>query len=495
MFTEFKNSILSRTDSYKFGSHWDMLKKDTTEVYSYLESRGGKFPKTVWCFLNPILKKYLAGVVVTPEAVEQAREFSKFHLGKAEYFNYDGWMYIARELGGKLPIEIKAPKEGLLIGTSNVLITIKNTDPRCAFVVGYIESLIMKVWYPITIATNGFYLKLLLKKYYDETSDETDLSFKMHDFAYRSVTTEEQAEIGGAAHLLNFMGTDNIRGILWVMENYNAGVCGFSVNATEHAVATPYGRGDGEREYVLTLLDKFLDGILSVVADSYDVYGFAKMLSEDPEIKAKILARDGVFVVRPDSGDPVEVNSKLLNILWKGFGGEFNSKGYKVLDKHVRIIQGDGIDLNMTKAILDMMKTNGYSACNLVFGSGSALLNKGFDRDTQKFAFKASFNIINGEEVFVQKDPITSSSKKSKKGRLILHPVLNGNFTTYSSANGEAGFSSYVDTLKVVFLNGEVINGDVEFADIRKILEEYIEIEYPNYLAHFDEYFPELQTA
>lgn len=480
--------ILGRTDSYKFGGHWNMLKDGTTFVSSYLESRGGLFPKTLWVGIQGILKDYLVGCVVTPEQVERAYEFSKFHLGEKSYFNYDGWMYIATELKGKLPIRIKSAKEGSLIGVSNVLMTIENTDEKCQFVVGYLESLIMKVWYPTTIATNGFYLKLLLKKYYNETSDETDLSFKMHDFSYRSVTTEEQSGIGSFAHLVNFLGTDSIQGILYSDEMYNSGINGFSVNATEHAIATPFGR-EGEKEYVMTILKKYPKGILSMVADSYDIYAHAEMLCNDVEIRENILARDGVYVVRPDSGDPVTVISKLLNILWKGFGGEYNSKGYKVLNPKIRIIQGDGINMQSIKEILDMMKANGYSTCNLVFGAGSALLNKGFDRDTQQFAFKTSFNIINGKKVLVQKDPITSSSKKSKIGKLKLYKNYDDTFTTISSVDlTDPVFNGYVDFLEIVFENGE-LKKIITFDEVKNEASKYIDTEYPIYMKNFDEFF------
>jgi nicotinamide phosphoribosyltransferase len=289
----------------------------------------------------------------------------------------------------------------------------------------------------------------------------------MHDFAYRSVTTEEQAQIGGGAHLLNFMGTDNIQGILWAQDWYLAKAFpGYSVYASEHMISTAYGKGLGEREYVLALLKTFPKGKISIVADTYDVYKFTQMLAEDAEIKELILSRapGDTVVVRPDSGNPPEVISKLLNILWNGFGGTYNTKGYKVLNPAIRIIQGDGIDFQMTAEILHIMKSNMFAPDNLVFGSGSALLNKNFDRDTQKFAFKASFIVINGQRVNVQKDPITSSGKKSKTGELILHPVSNGkNFMTFSSSDHEenlATFHSYVDALRVVFLNGEMLIED-----------------------------------
>lgn len=479
-----KNNIIFKTDSYKFGGHWNMLQPNTTKIYSYLESRGGKFPKSIFFGLQYYLKEYLQGTVVTKEMVEEGRQFSKLHLGNEDAFNYDGWMYIVEKHNGKLPLEIKAPAEGLLIPVSNVLLTVENTDDNCGWLTNYFESLLMKVWETITVSTNGFYLKLLLKKYFEETAEDTNIDFKMHDFGYRSVTSEEQAGLAGMSHLLNFSGTDNIMGIMFADEYYKSGVCGYSIPATEHSIATSFGRN--EVEYVKSMLLKYPTGLLSLVADSYNVYEFAKMLSTNEEIKNLILNRDGCTVIRPDSGDPVEVNSKLLNILWNGFGGEYNSKGFKVICDKIRIIQGDGINFESTRDILEMMKANHYSSENLVFGSGSALLNKNFDRDTNNFAFKSSFQIINGVETFVQKDPITSSGKKSKKGKLKLAPGMNGNFMTHSSAEtDDINFNADVDTLRTVFLNGDILV-ETTFDEVRKRVNEYIEIEYKKSLKELE---------
>lgn len=481
--------IIGRTDSYKFAGHWKMMRPGTEVVNSYLESRGGRFPKTIFFGLQYYLKKYLSGKVVTPEQVERAREFATFHLGTDKYFNYDGWMYIATELGGKLPLEIKAVPEGVLVSTSNILVNVKNTDKKCGWLVGYVEGLLMKVWYPITIASNGFYLKLLLKKYFDKTSDEevtkSIINFEMHDFSYRSCSSEEQSGIGGGAHLLNYRGTDNIQGILFAQDWYNAQEFpGYSVAASEHSISTAFGRGEGEREYVLNLLKNFPDTILSIVADTYNVYEFVKMLCEDKEIRELILSRPkgNHIVPRPDSGYPPEVLSKILDILWHGFGGTYNSKGYKVINPAVRIIQGDGIDFAMTEEILQVITDNGYAADNLVFGSGSALMNKNFDRDTNKFAFKNCFIVVNGEVINTQKDPFTSLGKKSKIGELKLTPLggFDGEFMTISSVSAGANRSTFdctVDALKVVFLNGEVLI-EYLYDDIKKKVDDYFRIQY-----------------
>lgn len=464
-----KNNIILQTDSYKL-THWKQYSKNTTKIYSYLESRGGKFDKTVFFGLQYYMKKYLSGIVVTKQMVDEAQEFSLKHFGQ-DLFNYDGWLYIVNKYEGKLPIRICAVKEGSLVNISNVLMTIENTDDKCFWLTNFIETLLMKLWYPCTIATNSFYAKQIINKYLNETATDTNPLFKLHDFGYRGVSSEEQAGIGGMSHLLNFMGSDTLAGILYAKEYYNADVCGFSVPASEHSIATSFGKGEGEKKYVLNMLNNFPTGIVSLVGDSYNIYNFAELLN-DKDIKDKILSRDGTTVLRPDSGNPEEVISKLIDILWNNFGGVYNDKGYKVLDPHIRIIQGDGIDLEMIEKLLKLLKSKKFSAENIVFGSGGGLLQK-FDRDTQQFAIKCSYAIIDGVETDVQKDPITSKSKKSKKGKLKLYKNFNNSYSTYSSCdNKQNQFSSYLDSLVPVFENGVILE-EYTFEEIKENLNSF----------------------
>lgn len=154
------NNFILQTDSYKL-SHYKQYPQDVTKIYSYLESRGGKFSKTLFFGLQYYILQYFVGVRVTVKDVEEANNFSKLHFG-CEIFNYDGWMYIATELDGKLPLKIKAVKEGTLVPVSNVLMTIENTDPKCAWLTNHAETLLMKLWAPITVATNSFYSKRVI---------------------------------------------------------------------------------------------------------------------------------------------------------------------------------------------------------------------------------------------------------------------------------------------------------------------------------------------
>lgn len=464
-----ENFIL-KTDSYKV-SHHRQYPAGTTKIYSYLESRGGRFPATVFFGLQYILKKHFEGVRITKEAIDQAEAFWKEHFFGADLFNRAGWEYIVKEHSGKLPLRICAVPEGTVVGTHNVLMTSENTDPKLFWLTNYAETLLMQIWYPISVTTNSFECKKIIKKYLQETQDDiSSLPFKLHDFGFRGVSSYEQSAIGGASHLVNFMGTDTVSGIILAMENYKSKVCGHSIPASEHSTITSWGK-EKEVDAFRNMLTQYKTGFVACVSDSFDIYNACDKLWGDV-LREDILSRDGTLVVRPDSGDPVEVNSRIIDILWNKFGGDYSRKHFRVLNSHIRIIQGDGIELSTIEAILQMYKTKGFSSENIAFGSGGGLLQK-FDRDTNQFAIKCSMAEIDDKEVNVFKDPITSKGKASKKGRLKLHSHPNtGGFSTFSSADmPSAQFNSYLDSLQVVFENGELKNTQT-FDEIRKIADD-----------------------
>jgi nicotinamide phosphoribosyltransferase len=473
-----KNNLILMTDSYKL-SHWPQYPKGMTKVYSYMESRpGSKFPYVLFNQLQYYLMEYLEGSVVTMEDVDEANEFSKLHFG-SDIFNYEGWKYIVEKLDGRLPVEIKAVKEGTLVPVGNVLLTIENTDPNCYWLTNHLETLLMKLWHPITVATNSFTMKVAIDHFLEKTGSSKDgLAFKMHDFGYRGVSSEESARIGGAAHLINFMGSDTVYANKFINDYYGNGemkMYSFSVPASEHSVATSYTE-NGEREYFKNMLDQYPTGIVSIVSDTYDIYNFVDSMTK--EFKEEILARDGVVVFRPDSGNPVEVNMKLINILWKRFGGTYTSTGHKLLDPHIRLIQGDGIDLEMVVEILSTADASGWAADNWVFGSGGGLLQK-FDRDTQRFAIKASYGekIVDGELIKFSfaKNPKSDPTKKSKAGKLKLHPTGDFGFITFNSFElSNTEFNGYVDSLETVFINGEIVRKQT-FDDVRSTADSYFE--------------------
>jgi nicotinamide phosphoribosyltransferase len=456
-----KNVLPLMTDSYKF-SHYPQYPSGTTEVFSYLESRGGKYSHTLFFGLQYMLKKYLS-TPVTMEDVEYAKKRVEAH---GMPFNYDGWKYIVEEHGGKLPLHIRAVPEGAIIPNKNVLMTMVNTDPKCFWLTNYMETLLMKVWYPITVATTSHTIKSIIKTFLQETADNTEgLPFKLHDFGYRGVSSEESAAIGGAAHLVNFMGTDTFAGLEMLTEYYGADIAGHSIPASEHSTITSWGRLN-EFQAFANMVDKYKDNpLIACVSDSYDIYEAIKMWGK---LKGKLKANGQTIVVRPDSGDPLEMSVQCIELLDKEFGSSYNTKGYKVLEG-ARVIYGDGISSpDVVREILNALKQKGYSADNIAFGMGGGLLQK-CDRDTQKFAIKCSAATINGRYTPVFKDPITDPGKVSKKGFLDLVRDIKGNFETVSS---EMSTGTPGSCLTDYYVDGE-IKCNQSLQSIRKRVEEF----------------------
>lgn len=405
-------NLILATDSYKV-THWLQYPPGTQHVYSYLESRGGEFEQTVFFGLQYFLKKYFEGAVVTQADIDEADEIYEKHFGK-NLFNRYGWQRIVDDNRGCLPVSICAVPEGSIHDVHTPLITIENTDERLPWLTNYLETILVEIWYPITVATQSYNMKKMILDYLGRSGTPEDIAFKLHDFGFRGVSSPETAAIGGTAHLVNFLGTDNIPAIIMARDYYHCDCAGFSIPASEHSTITSWGK-ENEVCAFENILHKFPDGIVACVSDSYNIFDACEHLWGE-KLKDKIMNRNGTLVIRPDSGDPVEVILKCLEILGDKFGYSTNSKGYKILDPHIRLIQGDGIDYNMLSTILFAIEYYGWSANNIAFGSGGALLQK-MNRDTNKFAFKCSNITKKGIDYPVFKDPITARDKISKSGR------------------------------------------------------------------------------
>jgi nicotinamide phosphoribosyltransferase len=446
--TESHNLVL-QTDSYKF-THWKQYPPGTEFVYSYLESRGGMFEQTVFFGLQYYLKRYLSGAVVIEEDVAEAQSFVDRHLGPG-LFNREGWMHIVREHGGRLPVAIKAVAEGTAVDIQNVLMTIENTDPKCWWLPNYLETLLLKIWYPITVATLSRAIRRVFLSALERSGDPSLIDFKLHDFGYRGVSSEETAGIGAGAHLINFRGTDTVAGIRFLQQYYGSTEMeGFSIPAAEHSTIIAWGRENEVKAYD-NILRQFPQGTIAVVSDSYNVYEACSKLWGQV-LHDRVLERPGTLVVRPDSGTPREVVLKVLEILADKFGYAANSKGYRVLNPKVRVIQGDGVNYWTIQDTLTAMNRAGWSADNISFGMGGALLQQ-LNRDTQKFAFKTSNVTVNGEDRDVFKDPVEGHDKASKRGRLVLH-FERGAWKTMQTTRGAVDPE---DRLRLVFRDGEVL--------------------------------------
>lgn len=451
-------NIILNTDSYK-ASHFLQYPEGTEAVHSYIEARkGGEYDKVLFFGLQMFLKQ-LEENPVTRENIEEAAEVLTAH---GEPFNREGWEYILNNYNGRLPVHIRAVPEGTVIPAGNVLVTVKNTDYRVPWLTSYLETALLRaVWYPTTVATNSWKIKQIIKSFLDATSDnaEAALPFKLHDFGARGVSSDESAGIGGAAHLVNFMGSDTLAGVMAARKYYGEKMAGFSIPAAEHSTITSWGR-DGEIEAYRNMLHQFAGPgkIVAVVSDSYDLDAAVNILWGS-YLKGDVEKQGGTVVIRPDSGDPVATPIRVIENLIEKFGCEVNSKGYKVLPPYIRVIQGDGVNEASIFAILSLLERMKISAENIAFGMGGALLQQ-INRDTARFAMKASAIKIDGQWQDVYKDPKTDPSKASKAGLLALIRE-DGDWATVRVAG-----NAWRDELKPVFNNGFVVN-EYTFAEVR----------------------------
>jgi nicotinamide phosphoribosyltransferase len=409
------NFILN-TDSYKL-SHYLQFPPDTEALASYAESRGGRFPATLFFGLQMFLRDYLAHPI-DRAMIDEAERIVTAHVpGLA--FNRAGWEHILNRHDGYLPVRIDAVAEGNLVPVRNVLLTVESTDPAVPWVGQYAETALLRaLWYPTTVATHGWFIKRRLRRALEESADSLEaLPFMLHDFGARGVSSLESAALGGAAHLVNFQGTDTLSGLVAANRYYEADMAAFSIPAAEHATITAWGQ-TGEVDAYRNMLERFArpGAILAVVSDSYDLEHALALWTG--ELREAVRASGATLVIRPDSGHPPTIVRQTLERLAAGYGTRVNAKGYRVLNQ-VRVIQGDGVDADGIDEILDHTQKAGFSAENLAFGMGGALLQK-LHRDTQQFALKVSAIRRAGSWRDVFKRPSTDPGKASRPGRLTL---------------------------------------------------------------------------
>lgn len=394
---------------------------------------------------------------------------------------------------GYLPLEIKALPEGTICPIRVPLLTITNTHPKFAWLVNYLETLLScMLWQIITSATIANEYRKTLNGYAKETTGSTEgVQWQGHDFAMRGLSSLESAILSGMGHLLSFTGTDTIPAIYQLEKSYNAtGLIGASVPATEHSVMC-MGTQQDELGTFRRLLKLYPEGILSVVSDTWNLWDVITLYL--PFLKDEILARNGKLVIRPDSGDPVDIicghelfgkdadqpnaiaiQKGVIELLWDIFGGTVNEQGYKVLDPHIGAIYGDSITIDRAKAICERLKAKGFASTNIIFGIGSYTYQMN-TRDTFGFAMKATYgeilheasesdeqNTIEDREIF--KDPITDDgTKKSLKGLISLQSTKKG----IQAFDQQTWKQEKQGLLETVFLNGEL----VKFQTLEEIRE------------------------
>lgn len=416
-------NLILATDSYKH-SHFLQYPPEARAISAYVEARPNDFADEVlFMGLQPFLIDRLAHPITRAD-IDEAEALCVAH---GVPFNRSGWQIILTEHAGFLPLEISALPEGTLVPTGVPMVQVETTDPRLPWLATFIETALLRaVWYPTTVATLSHKCRQIIAVGLEKTSDDPagQLPFKLHDFGARGVSSGESAALGGMAHLVSFQGTDTMEALLAARRYYGADMAGFSIPAAEHSTMTSWGR-DREAAAYENMLDAF-EGegrLVAVVSDSYDldaaltgIWGGA--------LRHKVLSRKGTLVVRPDSGDPVETPLRAVATLWDAFGGTINAKGYRVLDPHVRVIQGDGMTLATIARLVEGMIAAGFAIDNIAFGMGGGLLQH-VNRDTLRFAMKANaMRDARGVWHDVSKAPATDRTKASKAGRQAV--VLQG---------------------------------------------------------------------
>ncbi len=392
---------------------------------------------------------------------------------------------------GYLPLIVKGLPEGTIVSPKIPVVTVYNTNPKFFWLTNYLESLMSAIlWKPSTSATTAFQYRKTFDAYARNTVGDTNIDFvywQGHDFSFRGMSGIEDACISAAGHLLSFYGTDTVPAIDFHELYYNANsgqeLVGGSVPATEHSVMCMGTKDNEIGTFERLIVELYPKGIVSIVSDTWD---FWKVITEFlPELKSKILARDGKVVIRPDSGDPVKIivgdkdatpgspeYKGAIECMWEIFGGTVTDKGYKLLDSHIGLIYGDSITLQRQKAILEGLKEKGFASFNVVLGIGSYTYEY-VTRDTYGFAMKATYGEVNGEGRNIFKDPKTDDgTKKSAKGLLAVH-LVDGKLKLKDECSWEEEKQGLLQT---VFENGKVVN-EQSLGQIRERIVKELEKE------------------
>lgn len=474
------------TDGYKV-DHRRQYPAGTTLVYSNWTPRKSRYEniqEVVFFGLQYFLKKYIIEDFTNhffnqPKevVVKQYARFINNYLGE----NQVGTAHIeALHDLGYIPMVFKALPEGVSVPVRVPMFTMYNTKPEFFWLTNYFETLLSTaIWVPCTSATIAKQYRRILDKYAQETSSVPEfVDWQAHDFSMRGMGCVEASITSGGGHLLSFTGTDTIPTLLFLEHYYNANsdkeLIGGSVAATEHSVMC-MGTNEGEYETFKRLITEiYPKGIVSIVSDTWDLW---KVLTEYlPALKDEITHREGKVVIRPDSGDPVDIicgnpNGKtieekkgVIELLWDTFGGTTNAKGYKELVPQIGAIYGDSINMERATQICERLKEKGFASTNVVLGVGSYTYQYN-TRDTFGFAMKATYGEVNGEGREIYKDPITDDgTKKSAKGLIQIYKDPNGHYQLKDQCTWE---EEKQGELREVFRDGKLLIDD-SLAEIRK---------------------------
>ena len=462
-------------DAYK-GSMHKQLPDGSSRSFFYIEPRKGSIYEEMMHSGSAYLMK-LIEKGVTKADVEEAYMYWGHFYNDFDIFNFEGWMRIVNEFGGKLPVRIRSALEGDVLPVNNPVFTIE-TDPDMAWLGTCLETISLKtVYYPSTTATISYNAKKVLKKAMIDSSDligeafDAVLSTRLCDFGQRSASSTESSGIGGVPHLYNFNATDTADAAILVHKLYGHMLKGVCIAAREHSTTTCYkGKGhayllpEDEDEAFFNSLENFGKGAFAIVIDSRSTKeALARLTDPNGRFVKRLRELGGYCILRPDSGLPIDMVTLVMQTVWKNLGGVVNSKGYKVLDSQFACIQGDGVDQESIKRIIQwIVYEQKFSIECLAFGMGGGLLQAP-QRDDGRWAMKMSALEVYEEWRGVFKAPETDPTKTSKEGRL--------------------------DTIKVDGVYSTVMLGDEEEAhkdSVMVTIYDKLEVKYENLRAFSD---------
>lgn len=444
------NPILD-VDSYKLPMHL-LYRPGIRRVYSFIESRGGENDEIMMAGSQPLL--YKMGQPIEDWMIDEAQEFAAKHFGYSSYFNRLMWDEIVNKHDRRLPLEIRALPEGLIVPKRTPMITVENTGGAItAPLTTWQETRMLRNFWPAaSIATRVFRMKQRIKPYFDRTSDNGISPFAILDFSSRGVFGDDHSKLAGAVFTFMFQGSDNIPGVRYANYYYGSDMAAYSVLATEHSIASGWVRDDDS--YIDHALNVAEPGsIVSLVADTWNVFEFTKKLMRADRLDL-IRNKDLKVVVRPDSGERHAVLPELLRPMAQAVGTTTNKKGFEVLNLNLKVLWADGMNEHTVTDPFEIAEGMGISADSVFTGSGGGIASADLDRDTDKWAMKASaYSMEDGTEIEVFKDPITDPGKKSKKGRFsVLH--IDGIGNPYTTVRRNAGEERPGDFLTRKFLDG-----------------------------------------
>lgn len=494
-------AVFFLADAYKLG-HAEQYPANTESVYSNWTNRGSRVEG-----VNHVVHFGLQAAIE-----ELNKAFGQFFAAAEDEAVADYESRVTRVLGtgyahsakirelhqlGFLPLRFCAVPEGTLVPTRVPSFTVENTEHPGVdtfWLTNFVETFLStSIWVASTSATLSWDIRRMLDTHAAKTSDQPEfVNWQAHDFSMRGMSSVDSAAASGAGHLLSFTGTDTLVALDWISEHYpeHEGApeefLGGSVPATEHSVMCAGGEEDEMTTYA-RLLETYPTGILSVVSDTWDYWEVLTNIL--PKLKAKIMARDGRLVIRPDSGDPVQIicgtvpatgllpngtpeQKGSYEVLWDLFGGTVNSKGLKVLDSHIGLIYGDSITKARALEIITRLKNKGFSVDNLVFGFGSFFFQYQ-TRDTFMSAMKATWVKIAGVGKNIMKNPKTDNgTKKSATGRLAVNANFDGTLALIEQASPEQEAESF---LQPIWEDGKFLTRQ-SYSEIRAQLKANTEV-------------------